>query len=52
MGKWLTEEVNRQARETRTKAFHVPRYGETIALAKALSGCAALPARTQELAAS
>ena len=49
---WLTEEVVRQARETRTEAFHVPRYGETIAEAEALSGQAALPARTQELAAS
>ena len=49
---WLTEEVVRQARETRTEAFHVPRYGETIAEAEALSGQAALPARTQELVAS
>ena len=53
---WLTEEVNRQAhrqaRETRAEAFHVPRYGETIALAEALSGQAELPARTQELVAS
>ena len=49
---WLTEEVVRQARETRTEAFHVPRYGETVAEAEALSGQAALPPRTQELAAS
>ena len=49
---WLTEEVVRQARETRTEAFHVLRYGETIAEAEALSGQAALPARTQELVAS
>ena len=49
---WLTEEAVRQARETRTEAFHVPRYGETIAQAEALSGQAALPARTQELVAS
>ena len=49
---WLTEEVVRQARETRTEAFHVPRYGETVAEAEALSGQAALPARTQELVAS
>ena len=46
---WLTEEVVRQVRETRTEAFHVPRYGETIALAKALSEWAALPPRTREL---
>ena len=49
---WLTEEVVRQARETRAEAFHVPRYGETVAEAKALSGQAALPPRTQELVAS
>ena len=49
---WLTEEVVRQARESRTEAFHVPRYRETIAEAEALSGQAALPARTQELVAS
>ena len=49
---WLTAEVNRQARETRTEAFHVPRYGETIALAEALSGQAELPARPQENVAS
>ena len=49
---WLTKEVVRQARETRTEAFHVPRYGEMIAQAKALSGQAELPARTQEVVAS
>ena len=49
---WLSEEVVRQARETRTEAFHVPRYGETVAQAEALSGQAELPARTQELVAS
>ena len=49
---WLTEEVNRQARETRTEAFHVPRYGEMIAQAEALSGQEALPARTQEVVTS
>ena len=49
---WLTKEVNRQARESRTEAFHVPRYGEMVAQAEALSGQAALPARTQELVAS
>ena len=49
---WLTKEVNRQARETRTEAFHVPRYGEMIAQAEALSAQAVLPARTQEVAAS
>ncbi len=48
----LTAEVVRQARETRTEAFHVPRYGETIARAEALSGQAELPARTRELVAS
>ena len=48
---WLTDEVVRQAAETRTEAFHVPRYGETIAQAKTLSGQAALPARTQEFVA-
>ncbi len=46
---WLTKEVNRQARETGTEAFHVPRYGELAAQAGALS---ALPARTQEVVAS
>ncbi len=49
---WLTKEVNRQARETGTEAFHVPRYGEMIAQAEALSAQAALPARTQEVVAS
>ena len=49
---WLTAEVVRQARETRTEAFHVPRYGETIARAEALAGRAELPPRTQELVAS
>ena len=49
---WLTEEVVRQARETQTEAFHVPRYGEMIAQAEALSGQAVLPARTQELVTS
>ena len=49
---WLTEEVNRQAREARTEAFHVPRYDEMVAEAQALSGQAELPARTQELVAS
>ena len=49
---WLTAEVNRQARETRTEAFHVPRYGETIALAEALSGQAELSVRRQEAVAS
>ena len=49
---WLTKEVNRQARETRTEAFHVPRYGEMVAEAQALSAQAALPARTQEVVAS
>ena len=48
---WLTDEVVRQAGETRTEAFHVPRYGETIAQAEALSGQAALPAHTEELVA-
>ena len=46
---WLTKEVVRQERDDRTEAFHVPRYGEMIAQAKALSGQAALPARTQEV---
>ena len=46
---WLAAEVVRQARETRTEAFHVPRYGEMVAQAEALSGQAELPARTQEL---
>ena len=49
---WLTKEVVRQARETRTEAFHVPRYGEMAAQAEALSAQAALPARTQEVVAS
>ena len=49
---WLTAEVVRQARETRTEAFHVPRYGETIARAEALSGRAELLPRTQGLVAS
>ena len=49
---WLTEEVNRQAREARSEAFHVPRYDEMVAEAQALSGQEALPARTQEVAAS
>ena len=49
---WLTKEVNRQARETRTEAFHVPRYGELAAQAEALSAQAALPARTQDVVAS
>ena len=49
---WLTEEVNRQAREARTEAFHVPRYDGMVAEAQALSGQEALPAHTQELAAS
>ena len=48
---WLSDEVVRQADETRTEAFHVPRYGETIALAEALSGQEALPAHTEELVA-
>ena len=48
---WLTTEVVRQARENRTRAFHVPRYGEMVAEAQALSGQAVLPARTQELVA-
>ena len=49
---WLTTEVSRQERENRTEAFHVPRYGEMVAEAKAFSGQASLPARTQELVAS
>ena len=49
---WLTEEVVRQAGKARTEAFHVPRYGETVAEAQALSGQEALPARTQEVVAS
>ncbi len=49
---WLTKEVNRQARETGTEAFHVPRYGDLVAQAEALSTQAALPARTQEIVAS
>ena len=42
----------RQAGETRTEAFHVPRYDEMVAEAQALSGQEALPARTQEVVAS
>ena len=49
---WLTREVNRQERETGTEAFHVPRYGELVAQAEALSAQAALPARTREVVAS
>ena len=49
---WLTEEVVRQAGETRTEAFHVPRYDGMVAEAQALSGQEALPARTQEVVAS
>ena len=49
---WLTKEVNRQAREIGTEAFHVPRYGEMIGQAEALSTQAALPAGTQEVVAS
>ena len=49
---WLSDEVVRQAGETRTEAFHVPRYGEMVAQAQALSGQAALPAHTQEVVAS
>ena len=49
---WLTEEVDQQARDNRTEAFHVPRYGEMIAQAEALSGQEALPARTQEVVTS
>ena len=49
---WLTDEVVRQAGETRTEAFHVPRYDGMVAEAQALSGQAALPARTQEVVAS
>ena len=49
---WLTKEVNRQARDTGTEAFHVPRYGALVAQAEALSAQAALPARTQEVVAS
>ena len=48
----LTLEVVRQARETRTEAFHVPCYGDTIEQADALSRQAGLPARTQELVAT
>ena len=48
---WLTTEVVRQARNGRIEKFHVPRYGEMVAEAKAFSGQAALPARTQELVA-
>ena len=33
---WLTREVVRQARETRTEACHVPRYGEMVAQAELL----------------
>ena len=49
---WLTKEVNRQERETGTEAFHVPRYGELVAQAEALSTQAAVPERTQEVVAS
>ena len=52
---WLTKEVNRQARQARespTEAFHVPRYGEMVAEAQALSGQKALTARMQEVVAS
>ena len=49
---WLTDEVVRQAGETRTEAFHVPRYGEMVAQAQALSGQEALTARTQEVVTS
>ena len=49
---WLTDEVVRQAGETRTEAFHVPRYDGMVAEAQALSGQEALPARTQEVVAS
>ena len=52
---WLTKEVNRQARQARespTEAFHVPRYGEMVAEAQALSGQEAMPARMQEVVAS
>ena len=34
---WLTREVNRRQRETGIEPFHLPRYGETIAVAKGLS---------------
>ena len=49
---WLSDEVVRQAGETRPEAFHVPRYGEMVAQAEALSGQAALPAHTQEVVTS
>ena len=49
---WLSDEVVRQAAETRTEAFHVPRYDGMVAEAQALSGQAALPAHTQKLVAS
>ena len=49
---WLTKEVVRQERDDRTEAFHVPRYDGMVAEAQALSGQEALPAHTQELAAS
>ena len=49
---WLTAEVVRQARNGRIEKFHVPRYGEMVAEAKALSGQAALPARMQKAVAS
>ena len=49
---WLTDEVVRQAGETRTEAFHVPRYDGMVAEAQALSGQEALTARTQEVVAS
>ena len=49
---WLTKEVNRQERDDRTEAFHVPRYDEMVAEAQALSGQKALTARMQEVVAS
>ena len=49
---WLSDEVVRQAAETRTEAFHVPRYDGMVAEAQALSGQAALPAHTQEVVTS
>ena len=49
---WLTKEVVRQARDNRTEVFHVPRYGEMVAQAEALSGQEALTARTQEVVTS
>ena len=41
---WLTRAVSRQAHETLTEPFHVPRYGEMIAQARALSPDEGLPA--------